>query len=55
MSDKDVKRPLLKPHFFGKDDPENPKNIDAEKKLEEARRKRKEELATKIIIINEEK
>lgn len=52
MNKKEDKLPLLKPHFFGKDDPGNPKNIDAEKKLQEARKKREEELANKKIIID---
>lgn len=43
---------LLKPYFFADDDPRNPKNIDVEKALEEARKKRIEELANKKIIIN---
>ncbi len=30
--------PLLKPHFFADDDPRNPKNIDVEKALEEAKK-----------------
>ena len=45
-------QPLLKPYFFADDDPQNPKNIDVEKALEEARKKRTEELANKKIIID---
>lgn len=43
---------LLKPHYFNKNDPKNPKNIDADKALQETRKKRAEELANKKIIID---
>lgn len=43
---------LLKPHYFSKNDPKNPKNIDAEKAMQETRKKREEELANKKIIID---
>ncbi len=49
---KKEKSSLLKPHYFNKDDPKNPKNIDAEKALEETKKKRAEELANKKIIID---
>ena len=49
---KNEKSSLLKPHYFNKDDPKNPKNIDAEKALEETKKKRAEELANKKIIID---
>lgn len=52
MNEKENKLPLLEPHFFSKNDPNNPKNIDAEKKLQEARKKREEEIANKKIIID---
>lgn len=52
MNNNEEKLPLLKPSYFGKDDPKNPKNIDVEKALEEARKKRAEELANKKIIID---
>lgn len=47
------KIPLLKSDFFSQDDPKNPKNINAEEKLKEMKRKREEELASKKIVIKE--
>lgn len=47
------KIPLLKSDFFSQDDPKNPKNINAEEKLKEMKRKREEELANKKIVIKE--
>ena len=52
MNKKDKNSELLIPHFFGKDDPNNPKNIDAGKELEKTKKKIKEELANKKIIID---
>lgn len=52
MNKKNKETSLLKPHFFSKNDPKNPKNIDAEKALEETKKKRAEELANKKIIID---
>ena len=50
---KNNKKDLLqKPKFYGKNDPKNPKNINAEKLLEETIKKRDEEIANKKIIIN---
>lgn len=53
MSTKKI--PLLKSDFFSQDDPKNPKNINAEEKLKEMKRKREEELASKKIIIKDKK
>ena len=50
--DKNKKNTLNKPKFYGKDDPKNPKNINADKLLEEVIKKRDEEIANKKIIIN---
>lgn len=52
MKNEEKKLEILKPYFFGKNDPKNPKNIDAGKKLEETKRKIKEERANKKIIID---
>ena len=43
---------LIKPKFYGKDDPNDPKKIDIEKAMEEARKRRENELANKKIIID---
>lgn len=51
MINKDEKMILMKPKFYGKNDPRNPKNIDVEQALEEAKRKRLEELGDKKVII----
>ena len=55
MNKEEKKLKLLTPDQFSDADPKNPKNINIEKKLEEARRKRADELAKKIIIINGKK
>lgn len=52
MNNKMKDNSLLKPRFFNKDDPKNPKNIDAEKALQETKRKKEQELANKKIIID---
>lgn len=54
MSMEKNEKDFLKPHFFNKDDPRNPKNIDAEKELEKTKKRMKEELANKKIIIDDE-
>ena len=43
---------LLKPTNFSTKDPMNPDNIDAEKALNKARKKRTEDLTEKIVIVN---
>lgn len=52
MNNEEKKLKLLKPENFGEKDPKNPKNIDVERILEEARKKRAKEFADKKIIVN---
>lgn len=54
MNEKEKSSEVLTPHFFGKDDPKNPKNIDAGKELEKTKKKIKEQLANKKIIIDKD-
>lgn len=51
MKEEEKNLSLLKPNHFSKDDVNNPKNIDAEKQLEEARRKHQEEIVNKRVVI----
>lgn len=52
MNNKKRELPILEPYFFKRDDPKNPKNINADKLLEDARKKQEEELKNKEIIID---
>lgn len=55
MNNKNSKLKLLNIHRLSKNDPHNLQNIDIEKKMEEARVKRRNDVSEKIIIINNHK
>jgi len=54
MKEKKEDSSLLKPYHFAKNDANNPKNMDVEKKLEEARKKRLEVLIKKSSFVKDE-
>lgn len=52
MNKDNKKQSILKPCFYNKNDPKNPKNINADEVLNEARKRREEELKNKRIVID---
>lgn len=52
MNKKEEKLKLLKPDSFSKEDPQNPKNLDIENILNNAREQRIKEKKHKKIIVN---